>query len=77
MNKFNDFINLYKTNRKLFNMVILFINAALIVWQILFTFIIPSRINLFILLLLIGALVFQLVKNPWYFDIVWYFYVIK
>lgn len=64
MNRFYEFKNLYKTNKKLFDLVILFVNGALIFWQIIFTLFIPSRINIIIMLLLIGAFVYQLVKNP-------------
>ena len=64
MNKLNEIKNLYKTNRKLFDMIILIVNVVLIFWQAIFSLIMPSRANIFILLVLIGALVYQLVKNP-------------
>ena len=64
MNKFNDLKNLYKTNKKLFDLIILIVNVVLIIWQAIFSLIMPSRANVFILLILIGALVYQLVKNP-------------
>lgn len=64
MNKLNDIKNLYKNNRNLFNMIILIVNIVLIFWQAIFALILPSRANIFILLVLIGALVFQLIKNP-------------
>ena len=63
MNKFYEIKNLYKTNKKLFDDIILFINIALIFWQIIFTLILPSRINIIILLTLIGFFVYQLIKN--------------
>lgn len=64
MNKLNEIKSLYKTNRKLFDMIILIVNIVLIVWQSIFSLILPSRANIFILLVLIGALVYQLIKNP-------------
>lgn len=64
MNKLNEIKNLYKTNRKLFDMIILIVNVVLIFWQAIFSLIMPTRANIFILLILIGALVYQLVKNP-------------
>ena len=67
MNKLNDIKNLYKTNKKLFDLIILIVNIVLIFWQSIFSLILPSRINILILLLLIGALVFQLIKNPWFY----------
>jgi len=65
MNKLNDIKNLYKNNRNLFNIIILIVNMVLIFWQSIFALILPSRANIFILLVLIGALVYQLIKNPW------------
>ena len=64
MNKLNEIKNLYKNNRNLFNMILLIVNIVLIFWQAIFTLILPSRANVLILLVLSGALVYQLVKNP-------------
>lgn len=64
MDKLNEIKSLYKNNRKLFNVIILIVNIVLIFWQAIFSLILPSRANIFILLLLIGALVYQLLKNP-------------
>ena len=64
MNKLNDLKNLYKTNRKLFDLVILLVNTILIIFQAIFTLASPSRINVLLLLILIGFLVYQLIKNP-------------
>ena len=57
MNKLNEFKNIYKSNKPLFNTVILFVLSFLIVWQTVFTLIIPTRINIIILLLLISSLI--------------------
>lgn len=67
MDKLNEIKNLYKNNRKLFNVIILIVNIVLIFWQAIFALILPSRANIFILLLLIGTLVYQLLKNPWFY----------
>lgn len=64
MDKLNEIKSLYKNNRKLFNVILLIVNIVLIFWQAIFSLILPSRANIFILLLLIGALVYQLLKNP-------------
>lgn len=64
MNKLNDIKNLYKNNRNLFNIIILIVNIVLIFWQSIFALILPSRANILILLVLIGALCYQLIKNP-------------
>ena len=64
MNKLNEIKSLYKNNKKLFDIIVLIVNIVLIFWQAIFALILPSRINVFILLILIGALVYQLVKNP-------------
>ena len=63
MNKINEIKELYKNNKKLFNVIFLVVNVVLIFWQSIFTLIMPGRANVFILLILIGALVYQLVKN--------------
>ncbi len=65
MNKFNEIKDLYKNNRKLFDVIILVVNIVLIFWQAIFSLILPSRINILILLILIGFLIYQLVKNTW------------
>jgi len=64
MNKLNEIKDLYKNNRKLFDIIILIVNIVLIIWQSIFALILPSRANIFILLILIGTLVYQLIKNP-------------
>ena len=64
MNKIKDIILMYKNNRKLFDTIMTLVNIVLIFWQAIFSLITPSRTNVFILLLLIGALVYQLIKNP-------------
>lgn len=63
MRKLNEIKNLYKVNRKLFNTIILVVNFAFILWQAIVSLILPSRVNVFILLLLMGSLVFLLVKD--------------
>ena len=63
MNKLNEFKNIYKSNKPLFNTVILFVLSFLIVWQTVFTLIIPTRINIIILLLLISSLIAFYFKN--------------
>lgn len=63
MNKFNEFKNLYKQNRKLFNIVILVVNFLLFIWQSIVSLIVPSRLNIFILLVLVILLLYQLVKD--------------
>ena len=65
MNKIKEIKDLYKKNQKLFNVIFLVCNVVLIIWQAIFTLIMPGRINVFILLVLIGTLVYQLVKNAW------------
>ncbi len=64
MNKIYELINLYKSDKKLFGLITVLVNACLIIWQSIFVLIVPSRGNILILFILIGALVFQLVKNP-------------
>mgnify|MGYP004634737023 CR=1 FL=1 len=66
MNKFNEFKNLYKQNRKLFNIVILVVNFLLFIWQSIVSLIVPSRLNVFILLVLVILLLYQLVKDIWF-----------
>lgn len=63
MNKLNEFKNIYKSNKPLFNTMIVFIMLFLIVWQIVFTLIIPTRINIIILLVLISSLAIFYFKN--------------
>ncbi len=63
MNKLNEIISLYKTNRKLFNIIVLTVNVVLIVWQAIFALVMPSRGNVILLIILIGALVFQLFRD--------------
>ena len=63
MNKFNEFKNLYKQNRKLFNIVILVVNFLLFIWQSIVSLIVPSRLTVFILLVLVILLLYQLVKD--------------
>ncbi len=63
MNKFNEIKNLYKNNRKLFNTIILIVNIVLIFWQSIFSLISPSRSNVFLLLILIGTLLYQIIKD--------------
>ncbi len=63
MNKLNEIKNLYKNNRKLFNTILLIVNIVLIFWQAIFTLISPSRTNVILMLLLIGSLVYQIVKD--------------
>lgn len=63
MNKFNEFKNLYKQNRKLFNIVILVVNFLLFIWQSIVSLIVPSRLNIFVLLVLVILLLYQLVKD--------------
>lgn len=63
MNKLNEIINLYKTNRKLFNVIVLTVNVVLIVWQGIFALVMPSRGNVILLIILIGALLYQLFRD--------------
>lgn len=67
MNKLNELKNLYKNNRRLFDIIVFMVNATLIAWQAIFTLILPSRINIIILLVLIGSLVYQLIKDSWFY----------
>lgn len=62
MNKFNKLLEIYKTNKPLFNVLIFFVLGILIIWQIIFTFIVPARINIFILLILIVLFCFFFLK---------------
>ena len=52
MNKLNEIISLYKTNRKLFNIIVLTVNVVLIVWQAIFALVMPSRGNVILLIIL-------------------------
>ena len=63
MKKIREIKELYLKNQKLFNVIFLVCNVVLIIWQAIFTLIMPGRINVFILLVLIGTLVYQLIKN--------------
>ena len=63
MNKFNEIKNLYKTNKKLFNTILLIVNIVLIFWQSIFSLISPSRANVFLLLILITSLLYQIIKD--------------
>lgn len=63
MNKFNEIKNLYKNNRKLFNTILLIVNIVLIFWQSIFSLISPSRSSVFLLLILIGTLLYQIIKD--------------
>lgn len=63
MNKFNEIKNLYKTNKKLFNTILLTVNIVLIFWQSIFSLISPSRSNVFLLLILITSLLYQIIKD--------------
>ena len=65
MNRINDLKELYKHNQKLFNVIILIVNVVLVFWQAIFTLVLPTRINVFILLVLISLLIYQLIKNAW------------
>ncbi|MEG2457835.1 MAG: hypothetical protein RSB41_02985 [Bacilli bacterium] len=63
MKTLNDLKNMYKTNKPLFNMVIFVVLCVLILWQAIFSLILPNRINILILLTLFGGLVFFYFKN--------------
>ena len=63
MNKFNEIKNLYKTNKKLFNTILLIVNIVLIFWQSIFSLTSPSRSNVFLLLILITSLLYQIIKD--------------
>ena len=63
MNKLNEFKNIYKSNKPLFNTMIFFIMIFLIIWQIIFTLIMPTRVNIIILLVLISSLIAFYFKN--------------
>jgi len=63
MNKLNEIVNLYKTNRKLFNIIVLTVNVVLIVWQAIFALVMPSRGNVLLLIVLVGTLGFQLFRD--------------
>lgn len=63
MNKLNEFKNIYKSNKPLFNTMIFFIMIFLIVWQTIFTLIMPTRVNIIILLILISSLIAFYFKN--------------
>lgn len=63
MKKFNEIKDLYKNNRKLFNTIVLLVNIVLIFWQSIFSIISPSRSNVFLLLILIGTLLYLIIKD--------------
>lgn len=63
MKKINEIKDLYKNNRKLFNTIILLVNIVLIFWQSIFSIISPSRSNVFLLLILIGTLLYLIIKD--------------
>jgi Flp pilus assembly protein TadB len=51
--KIYKILSLYKTNRNLFNNIIFTCLGFLIVWQLLFTLILPLRVNILMLIVLI------------------------
>ena len=58
MKIFNKIIEKYKKNKEIYNVILPFMLAILLLWQIIFTLIFPLRINVIILLLLIGLIVY-------------------
>ena len=62
MKKFNRFMELYKKNKEIYNVIITFICALFLIWQIIFTLIFPLRINIIILLSLIGFITYLFFK---------------
>ncbi len=62
MDKFNKILETYKNNKPLFNIVIVFLLAILIIWQTIFTLVSPNRFNIFILLVFIFLFGFFFLK---------------
>ena len=58
MKKFNNIYEKYKKNKEIYNVIIIFMSFIFLIWQIIFTLIFPLRINIIILLLLIGFIVY-------------------
>ena len=58
MKIFNKIIEKYKKNKEIYNVILPFMLAVLLIWQIIFTLIFPLRINVIILLLLIGFIIY-------------------
>lgn len=58
MKKINKIFEIYKKNKEIYNVIITFISPIFLIWQIIFTLIFPLRINIVILLLLIGFVVY-------------------
>ena len=58
MKKFNQIYEKYKKNKEIYNAILPFMLAILLLWQIIFTLIFPLRINVIILLLLIGLIIY-------------------
>jgi len=63
MKKINEFKSMYKNNRPLFNMIIYVVMVVLIIWQSIFTLIIPTRSNIILLFILIGSFIYFYLKN--------------
>ncbi|MEG0799371.1 MAG: hypothetical protein RR228_00735 [Bacilli bacterium] len=62
MNKINEIISYIKNNKNDFNKNIFVVLSLLIVYQSIFTLILPLRINIFLLISLIGLFVFFFIK---------------
>lgn len=58
MKKINNIYEKYKKNKEIYNAILPFMLAILLIWQIIFTLIFPLRINVIILLLLIGFIIY-------------------
>ena len=70
MKKFNRFMELYKKNKEIYNVIITFICALFLIWQIIFTLIFPLRINIIILLSLIGFITYLFFKINWFYKFI-------
>lgn len=58
MKKINQIYEKYKKNKEIYNVIIIFMSFLFLIWQIIFTLIFPLRINIIILLLLIGFIIY-------------------
>ena len=58
MKKIDKIFEKYKKNKEIYNVILPFMLAVLLLWQIIFTLIFPLRINVIILLLLIGLIIY-------------------
>ena len=62
MKRFNQIYEKYKKNKEIYNAIIPFMLIIFLIWQIIFTLIFPLRINVIILLLLIGFIIYFFIR---------------